>query len=334
MRGKSWIPMGVLILLLTWAPVSQAVEKVKFVADWILTGPHSFLFIAREKGFYRKAGFDIDINRGRGSGNTIKWVSIRSFDFGFADTGALVAGRSKGAKAKEVAMVYGRAPHMLYFLKGSGIQTPKDLEGHTLGASQGGSSYRIFGALATLAGFNAAKVKFQFMGPPSQLPSLLSGKIDATINYIIDRPVFTAKARKQNKEIEGLLWADFGLNTYSNGIIAHEDDIANKPDRVRRFLKATIEGLAYGVDLPEEAAKLFLRFNPESSPTIALEQWKITVDLLSTPEAKKNGIGYMLHEKVKATRDIIYQGLKLKGDVKVEDLYTNQFNPKMFPKTW
>jgi hypothetical protein len=42
----------------------------------------------------------------------------------------------------------------------------------------------------------------------------------------------------------------------------------------------------------------------------------------------------MLHEKVKATRDIIYQGLKLKGDVKVEDLYTNQFNPKMFPKTW
>ncbi|MDP6088556.1 MAG: ABC transporter substrate-binding protein, partial [Nitrospinota bacterium] len=75
MRGKSWIPMGVLILLLTWAPVSQAVEKVKFVADWILTGPHSFLFIAREKGFYRKAGFDIDINRGRGSGNTIKWVS-------------------------------------------------------------------------------------------------------------------------------------------------------------------------------------------------------------------------------------------------------------------
>lgn len=334
MCAKNRILVGIAFLLLTLVPASQAAEKVKFATDWILHSPDAFLFIAREKGFYQKAGFDVTINRGRGSGNTIKWVSIRSFDFGFADTGALVAGRAKDARAKEIAMVYGRAPHMLYSLKGSGVRSPKDLEGRTIGASPGAASYRIFGALAALAGFDAAKVKFLFMDAPSQLPSLLTGKIDATINYIIDRPVFAEKARAQNKEIQGFLWADYGFNAYSNGVIAHDDDIANRPDRVRRFLKATVEGLAYGVDHPDEAVTLFLRFSPEFSREIALEQWKITVDLLSTPEAKKNGIGYMLPEKMKVTRDVISQALKLEADVKVEDLYTNQFLPKIFPKSW
>ncbi len=334
MSGKSWLPVGLAILVLTWVPTSHAAEKVKFVTSWVLYGADAYLFVAREKGIYRKAGFDVKISRGRGSGNTIREVSLRSFDFGYADAGTLVAARAKGAKVKEIAVMYSRAPHCIFVLKDSGIRKPKHLEGRTLATRQGGSTDRTFPAFASLAGFDASKVKIEHMKVPSALPSVLTGKVDGMHCYLTELPIMMTKAREHGREGKVLLWADYGFDIYSNGVIAHEDDIANKADRVRRFLKATVEGWAYGADHPEEAAKLFQKFSPESSPKLVLGQWKVAVDLSASSEGKKHGIGYILRNKMKTTRDIMFKALNLKGSVKVEDLYTNQFNPKIIPKSW
>lgn len=328
------ILIGFAVSLLAFVPLAQAQEKVKFATSWIFYGRDAYLFAAREKGFFRQAGFDVELNRGRGGANTVTWVSVRSMDFGFAGGGALIAGRAREAKVKEIAVVFARAPHAFIFLKDSGIQKPKDLEGRTLASVKGSDTDSTFPAFASLAGFDASKVKFHYMDSPSQLPSLFTGQVAGFPFFITELPVFLAKSRELNKPIGTFLWADYGFHIYSDGIIAHQEDIDNKPDRVRRFLKACIEGIAYAIDHPEEATKLFLKFNPEFSPEIALAQWKITIDLLATPEAKKNGIGWMLPEKTRATRDVMVKALNLKTDVKAEDLYTNQFNPKILPKAW
>ncbi len=334
MKGKRWMLVLVGILALTMAQASLGAEKVKFASSWVLSGPDAGYYAARERGFYRKAGFEVDIVRGFGSGNTIKYVSAGTVNFGFADMASLVGGRAKGAKAKELATVYGKAPHGIYFLKGSGIRKPKDLEGRTIGAAQGSATYRTFGAFVNLAGLDRSKVKFQFMDSPSILPSVLTGKVDAGLFYVTESPGITLKAMKIKKSVGAMFYRDSGFNIYANGIIVHEDDIKKDPDRVRRFLKATIQGLAYGVDNPKEAVNDFLRFNPNVSKVVSLGQWKVVVGLLSTQEAKKNGIGYMLRSKVKNTRDLMTKLLKLETKINVDDLYTNQFNPKIFPKSW
>ncbi len=334
MKEKRWILAVMAVLMLALAPASLSAEKVKFASSWVLSGPDAGYYAARERGYYRKAGFDVEIIRGFGSGNTIKYVSARTVNFGFADMASLVGGRARGAKARELAVVYGKAPHGVYFLKGSGIRTPKDLQGRTIGAAQGSATYRTFGAFVNLAGIDRSKVNFQFMDSPAILPSVLSGKVDAGLFYVTESPKITLKARKIKKAISHLMYRDSGFNIYANGIIAHQDDIKDDPGRVRRFLKATIQGMAYAIDHRDEAVDDFLRYNPNVSKTVSRGQWDVTVGLMSTQEAKKNGIGYMLREKVKNTRDLMTKLLKLKTKVKVEDLYTNQFNPKIFPKSW
>ncbi len=334
MSAIRWVVVGIAFLLPNVTDASQAAEKVKFVTSWVLYGPDTYLFAAREKGIYRKAGFDVEISRGRGSGNTIQEVSLKQFDFGFADTGALVAGRTRGAKAKEIAVLYGKAPHAVAYRKDSGIRTPKDLEGRTLADQQGAAVQRTFPAFARLAGFNLSKVKFIYMDVASRLPSVLAGRADGLLNYATEFPLVEQESRKQNQEVGYFLWADYGFHIYSNGIIAHQDDIKKKPDQVRRFLKATIDGWAYSVDHAEEAVQFFLNFNPEQSKAIALAQWKVAASLSEAPEAKKNGIGWISREKMKATRDIMSKAMGLKGEVMLNDLYTNQFNPKVFPKAW
>ncbi len=334
MKRKFWPLILVAMLMFALVPGARAAEKLKFSTSSMFYGPDSGFFTALAKGFYQAAGFDMEIVRGFGSGNTIKYVSTKTVNFGFADTGSLVGGRARGSKAKEIAMVFGKAPHGVYFLKSSGIRKPKDLEGRVVGASQRSGSFKAFGAYAQLAGIDQSKVKFQFMDFPSILPSVLAGKVDAGAFYVTGLPVVTFKTKEAGKSVGMLLYKDSGFNIYSNGIIAHDDDIQNRPDRVRRFLKAAIQGIAYGIDHPEEAVKHFLKYNPGSSKHLVLGQWKVAVSLLSTPEAKKNGVGYMLKEKMKETRDLMVRLLKLKKEVKLEDLYTNRFNPRIFPKSW
>ncbi len=53
------------------------------------------------------------------------------------------------------------------------------------------------------------------------------------------------------------------------------------------------------------------------------------MDHLLTPTAQKLGIGHMTREKMETTRDLITPYEKLPVRVPVEDLYTNEFLPKI-----
>jgi hypothetical protein len=71
---------------------------------------------------------------------------------------------------------------------------------------------------------------------------------------------------------------------------------------------------------------------PEQDRRIVTGAWKITIDLLFDEDAKKNGIGYVGKEKMTYTRDLLTQYQEVGTVVPVEDLYTNDFLPKLFPK--
>lgn len=77
---------------------------------------------------------------------------------------------------------------------------------------------------------------------------------------------------------------------------------------------------------------MFLKTFPERNPEILRNQWDEIVKYLLTPTAKEKGIGYMTRERMIYTRDLITQYMKLEKKVEVEDLYTNAFLPKLFPK--
>ena len=334
MRLKVSITVIAFLSLFVLLSESQSKDIVKFVSSWVIYPPDAAFFAARDKGFYSEAGLDVRIDRGYGSGNTIKAVGVKSYNFGFADAAALSTARARGTKVKEIAVLYSRAPHAMVTLKGSGIRKAKDVEGRRYADTKGSSNDSSWPGFARMAGINVAKVKTIYMDAAARLPSLLAGRVDAYATYATEFPIVAAKAKEHNKEARLLLWADSGFAIYSNGIIAHDDEISQRPDLVRRYLKATLKGWAYGVDHPGEVVDLFLKTQPMFEKKLAIGQWKIAVNLSASPEAKKHGIGYILHKKIKATRDLIFEAMNVKGNVKVEDLYTNRFNPKLIPQAW
>ena len=64
---------------------AQANDKVTFSLNWVPYGLHYGIFAAEAQGYYREAGLDLDIQRGYGSGDTVKRTATGAADIGMAD---------------------------------------------------------------------------------------------------------------------------------------------------------------------------------------------------------------------------------------------------------
>lgn len=322
-----------LMVVALMAPAGAwAQSKVQFGMDYIIYGKHAGFYAALDRGFYKAVGLDTTINRGYGSGDTVKKVALGTAHFGFADSGAVIVGRTKGTMVRLVGMIHDKSMFSIVSLKDTGIRTPKDLEGKVLGGPAGSATWLIFPAFANINGVNAKKVKYIPMPSSAKTGSILAGKIDGGMYYITEFPTAEALAAKQGKKLSALLYADWGVDVYSNGLIAPDTTIKGKPERVRKFTTATMKGIAWAVENPGEAVDILLRHYPAIKRDRALAHWKIAVDHLLTPTAKKHGIGYMSRDKMGKTVKIISTYMKLQPAPALDDVYTNEFLPKLYPK--
>jgi NitT/TauT family transport system substrate-binding protein len=175
---------------------------------------------------------------------------------------------------------------------------------------------------------DASKVKWTTIDAPSHLPMLFSKRVDAVIDYYIGLPTVTKKAQEAGVEIQAMLYADHGLNIYSNAIMVREEMLKDQPDLVRKLLKAAYQGIDWAIKNPAEAAQIVKARHPELDADTAAAEIGIVKDLVWTPEARKNGIGYMDAEKMRVTRDVITQTYELKAIVAPDEVYTNALLPR------
>lgn len=309
-----------------------AADAVTLELSFLPNGGKVGLYAALGKGFYKKEGLSTQIRRGYGSMETIKHVAGGGAEFGEADAGAVIVSRARGAKVKLLGVINDRTQLIIFALKGSGIARPKDLEGRVLGGTPAGPEKLLFPAFAAANGVDVGKVKYVDLSPGVHLPTLVAGKVDAVVTFALGGIPLRSMAAQKGKSVVGIPWADFGLDLYSLGVVTPEERMAKEPDLVRRFVRATFEGHAWAVEHPEEATRIFVEHNPTRKYDTTLREWDITIDHMLTERTRKLGLGHFTREKMKKTRDLITRYMKLPVTVPVEDIYTNQFLPKLFPK--
>ncbi len=328
---RAWL-LTIGVVLLSAAQAAGAEEKVKFALSWVPTGRDAGFYAALDRGYYKEEGLAVDILKGNGSGDTIRRVAVGTEEFGFADTATLVISRSRGTPVKVVAMIHDKSMYAVYSLKASDIKTPKDLEGKRIGSPAKSAVRTVFPAFATLNKIDQSKVGWVDMGNELMPAALASRRVDAVLMFANEVPVVRLAAAQVQQEVAGLLFSDYGVDVYSNGLITADKTIRERPELVRRFVRASMKGVAWAAENIDGAVEVFVKNNPTASKDVAREYWKVAVDHLITPTARQMGLGYMTREKMEATRDLITTYEKLPVKVAVEDLYTNDFLPKILPK--
>lgn len=309
------------------APAPKSLGPVTFALDWVVAGRHTPYYVALEKGFYKDAGLDVTIVRGYGSSDSIKQAAAGKADFAFGDTGSLLIARTQSIPVKAVAMVYSKAPFALYSLAETGIKSPKDLEGKTIAAPAGDSVRTLFPAFAKANGIDPAKVKWLTVEAAAKAPSLFAKKADVITEFALATPVLSKQAAENKLQLNVMLFADHGLSLYSNAILASETTLKEKPEHTKAFVQATLKGLQYTLDNPDDAAAIMVKKMPELNLEIVKAEIKILKDLVTVPAVTANGLGYIDEKLMTQTADVVSSMYNLQG-VKPADAYTNEFLKK------
>jgi len=308
---------------------AKAADEVKFSLDWVLNGTHAGYFTALAKGYYRDAGLEVTISRGFGSGDTVKRVGSGAATFGVADTGTVIASiANEDIPVRIVAMIYQKATLGLIYLESSGIKKPQDIEGRTIGRSASGASVTMFPGFLKANNIERGKIHEVVVDGATYLPLLLSRKVDAVLEQSVQLGHFKKAAAAQGQSAVAMRYSDYGLAAYGNAIIANPETLKDKPDMVRRFVAATLKGVAYALAHPEEAVAEMRKSNPEVEAEGAQGELVDMKEVSITPEVEKEGLGIVDAKHMTETRDIVTSALSLKQSVPVEQIFTTAFLPK------
>src|ERR1700744_2568753 len=89
--------LGLLLALLLPALPAVAGEPVTLTLNWTPTADHSPFYYAKAQGWYEKAGIDLTIETGKGSGVSALKVGSGGSAFGVAALATMLVARGQGA---------------------------------------------------------------------------------------------------------------------------------------------------------------------------------------------------------------------------------------------
>jgi NitT/TauT family transport system substrate-binding protein len=302
---------------------APAQTKVRYATSFGLFGRDAYAFVAKEKGFFEEAGFDVEIVPGQGSAEVAKLIGAGRLDYGPLDFNALVVARAReGVPVKIASFVHQNALNAVIARGDSGIASPKDLEGKTIADSAGSTVRIMFPLYAERAGIDADAVKFR-PADPSSLPSLLAAKqVDAVGQFVVGEPLFEKVTRAK---VATLPYSEFLPDLPGLGIGVSDDKLRIDPDEVRRFVAALNKGLQYALDHPDEAAEILKANAPEGDAEIAAQELVVMRDYVLNDYTAKHGIGAIDEKRLTSAIDDIAETFDVADPPAVEDVYASGF---------
>jgi NitT/TauT family transport system substrate-binding protein len=313
---------AVLGVLMT--PVAAlAQEKVTFSLNWFPVGDHAAYWVALDKGYFAAEGLDVTMENAKGSADSIAKVDTGRADIGLADSAVVIASIARGTRVKVVGMVFDKTPLNIFTSADSPITDPKDLVGKTIGAPPGDGQRQVWPAFAQANGIDPNSVTWVNIEPAAKIAALAEKRVDAVADYFTGLPLYEKPMGVGN--VVALPWAQFGFELYSMSIIASEKTMTERPEVLRKFLKAAYMGWRDVMADPAAAMAIFKKRVPEIDEVLLGANMELGLQLMNSDLYRDNGIGWVDKDKMCASVELVntYMGLPKKVDCEV--VFTTDF---------
>jgi NitT/TauT family transport system substrate-binding protein len=316
-----------LIMLSGGTPLQSAeLSPANIRMDFIIGGKHAPWFVALEKGFYAKRGLAATIQASTGSADTLRTIGSGGADFGFADMATMIVAKSRGTPVQAAAQ-FGYVGATILWRDEGVIKGIKDLEGKSLAISPGQAQWFLMPAYCRINKIDFKAIKIQETAAPIQPAALATKKADFIIMFRASNDeVAELAASKVGLKLSRVFMKDTGLDIYGTSLIVKDEDVKKRPEFVRAYVEATLEGLRYSRDHQEEALKILLKHKPELDPALTTLQLRNALTEVFLPfESAQVGLGYMKPEIIDKTVKVTNEYFDVGRKVAVKEVYTNQF---------
>ncbi len=243
----------------------STLEPAVLSLDWVPNTNHTGLYVALEKGWYAEEGIDLQIQIPSDPSAALKQVAAGNTEFGVSFQEEVTLARSTGIPVVSIAALVQHNTSAFAALASSGIERPRDFQGHTYASYSLPIEPAIMSSQMACDGGDSALVDFIDVGFDA-FPALVGGNVDLAWIFLGWDGV-----QAQLKGIDLAVVPLYGScvpNYYTPVLIAGETTLADKGDLARRVLSATARGYEYAIGHPDEAADILLKYSPESDPEL------------------------------------------------------------------
>lgn len=290
---------------------------VVLTLNWVPYGEHAPFYYGVAEGLYEEEGIDLEVRAGNGSGNTVQQVAANQTTFGWADTPAMVNGIASGMPITSLGVFLQDGPGSIEFFADQGIAEPADLVGKTVAGTPGDAMYATFPAWLELNGVDPAEVEVVNVDAAGKIAALIEGQADAIMGFFHDQA--PTIENQSGEEVDYLRYGDFGMNILGTGIVVNESTVAEDPELVEGFVRATQAAWTAAAEDPDAAATAMEENAGETPPAEVLSgQLEQSIELLNLGEADAPGVN--TEEQWQETIDLLAEHAEL-ADPGAPDAY-------------
>ena len=290
-------------------------EKTSLRLKWVCQAQFAGYYSALKEGYYKDVGLSVTIDPAGPNISPIQAVTSGVNEFGIAGAEQIITAIDNKVPIVAIAVIYRETPEALVSKKELNIKAPKDLKGKTVGVvyENDENLYRLF-----LKKNNVDENSIKEVPAITGISQVMTDQVDAKMAYEMNDAILL---ELEGEKVNLLRFRDYGVKVYADTIFTTKEMVEKHPDKVKKFLKASLKGWNYAIENPEKSVSQLIEINPTLKYEHQLGYLKGSIPLIMTDEK----IGVSDSKIWENMIDNLYENKMIKKKIKASEVYTNEF---------
>lgn len=283
---------------------------------------------AQAKGYYDDENLTVDVQFLQGSQLSVQAVGAGTADLGIADSGSGLTAMSQGLPIIAVANQARNTPTGIIWDKSKHtISSFADLQGLTISSATQSPEPALLSAQLVAAGLDPdSDVEFVFVDPQAKLTVMLAGQSDVSTGFSTFQLL---QAQDEGVDAGFLSFSTPETPVLGHSTFANKDFLANNPDVVRRFLRATLRGYYEALQDQnlDEVVEIVTETYPEVDADLlrgAYEQYQV---LNEDQQTDGHPWGWMMDASWQNLQAALLSAGLIESETPISEVYTNDYLP-------
>ena len=250
-------------------------EKVSVQLDWKYQFEYAGYIAAKEKGYYRDAGLDVELREYQESSDVVSDVLNRKSNYGIYNSSLVV----DNGKIKPIVVMATYLQHSpLVLVTRKGIDNPAGLVGKTIMGTQNELKHSSLSLL--LSHFDITSRNTRFVDQTFSIDPFIRGNVDAMSAYRSNQLYFLDQMHIPYEIIDPV---EYGFIMNAGNLFTSQNEAIEHPLRTQKFIDATNRGWEYALQHPGEMIDILIqKYHVQKSPEALSYESKVIIKLMMT----------------------------------------------------